>query len=93
MIDYKKISECDSIEYCQGWNEAMNEAVLNRFMPAECIGVSEIFKDRVTVGMKYLVDRYSIYMDHDGDVFGAVYNPESMKSPIGTMYLKNFKSI
>lgn len=93
MIDYKKVSECESLAYCQGWNEAVNAIIADRFMVVECIGVSKVFKGRVNVGERYLIDRDSIYIDHDGDVFGSVYKMDDHLVSIGNMYLKNFKSV
>lgn len=71
----------------------MNEVVADHFMLVECIHVSEVFKGRVSVGSQYFIDRYSIYVDHDGDAFGVVYRVEGAVQPIGTMYLNRFKSI
>lgn len=73
MIDYKKISECSSVEYCKGWNDAVVEITTTRFIPVKCVSNRKAFESQIVIGEKYRIDKGSLHIDGDGDVFVDVY--------------------
>lgn len=93
MIDYKKISECSSVEYCQGWNEAMNEIIPNVFMKVRCIDNSGTFYDRLEVDEEYYIDVTSLYVDCEGDSFVSLYKTRGKSNYIGQVRLSRFTNL
>ena len=93
MLDYKKISECNSAEYCQGWNEAMNEIIPSIFMKVKCIDDSGIFSDRLNAGEEYYIDVTSLYVDYDGDSLVSAYRSQSRSEYIGQVSLNRFTNL
>lgn len=73
MIYRKYMSECVSSDYCKGWNDAVVEFTTARFIPVECVSVRNSFPGQLIVGEKYRIDKGSLHIDCDGDVFVDVY--------------------
>lgn len=73
MIERKTMSQCSSLEYCNGWNDAVVEFTTARFIPVKCVSVRNSFPGQLIVGEKYRIDKGSLYIDCDGDVFVNVY--------------------
>lgn len=95
MLDFKKMSENYSADYCKGWNDAVYEFIKsnNRFSVIKCIRVSDAFAGKVYKGAEYFLDKTSVRMDDDGLVLGYVYGTTNTKEPIGLMNISNFKSV
>jgi len=60
-------------------------------MPVRCISERSSRPNQITVGKAYLIDRNSIWIDNDGDVFGMIFNTDG--SNIGQMKLSHFTSL
>lgn len=73
MIERKYMSECVSSDYCKGWNDAVVEFTTTRFIPVKCVSVRNSFPGQLIVGEKYRIDKGSLHIDYDGDVFVDVY--------------------
>ena len=73
MIECKYMSECVSSDYCKGWNDAVVEFTTARFIPVKCVSTQKVFENQVIVGEKYRIDKGSLYIDCDGNVFVNVY--------------------
>lgn len=93
MIDYKKISECSSVEYCQGWNEAMNEITRSIFIKVKCIDNFGAFSDRLDVGVEYYIDTTSLYIDYEGDSYASIYRTCGKSDYIGQASLNRFTNL
>lgn len=63
---------------------------MENMMNVVCINERRGRPGQITVGKEYTIDRDSIYIDCDGDVYGEVYLG---KWCVGRMNLSHFKSI
>lgn len=61
-------------------------------MPVICLD-SGLYPTRGKKGEKYFIDRLSIYIDQDGDAYGALYEDNEAKIPMANVALKRFMSI
>ena len=73
MVEHKTMSMCSSVDYCKGWNDAVDEFTTSRFITVKCISTRKAFENQVTVGKEYRVDKGSLHIDCDGDVFVDVH--------------------
>lgn len=74
MIERKTVSQCVSSDYCKGWNDAVVEFTTARFIPVKCVSMGEAFVSQINVYEKYRIDKGSLRIDSDGDVFVDVYD-------------------
>lgn len=56
-----------------------------------CISIRESNPKQISVGEDYILDKYSIFIDCDGDAYGTFYDMEGNR--IGNLLLKHFTSI
>ena len=61
------------------------------YMNVSCISVRNSLENQVSVGNSYILDRSTIWIDSDGDVYGVIYTPDMKR--VGQMLLKHFKTI
>lgn len=64
----------------------------NRWLHVICISKRDSLPNQLNVGDKYLIDRLTIWIDRDGDVYGFAYLDKN-NSPeyIGQVKLSHFK--
>lgn len=73
MIKRKVMSQCSSIGYCNGWNDAVDEFSKNRYVPVKCISERKSFANNIIIGENYRIDKYSLRIYSDGNSFVDVY--------------------
>ena len=59
------------------------------FIPVVCITIRDSKPDQISINEKYFLDRLTIWIDHDGDSYGVVYN--QLGNRIGEIMLSHFR--
>ena len=68
----------------------MSNNIIN-YLPVICRSIRESNPDQITIGTQYVVDRFSIWIDGDGDTYGVIYDLKGRR--IGEMLLSHFRCI
>lgn len=61
---------------------------IERFIKVKCISERSSFKNQIIIGKVYIIDRDSLYIDNDGDIYIDVY--EVNYNLIGRMNINHF---
>lgn len=76
MVERKVMSQCVSSDYCKGWNDAVVEFTTTRFIPVKCISIRKAFKNQIDVDKEYKIDKGSLHVDKEGDIYVDVYGTD-----------------
>ena len=68
-----------------------NESKQISTIPVICRSTRESNPNQIIVDKPYMIDRFSIWIDHDGDSYGTVYDLRGNR--IGQMLLSHFRCI
>lgn len=60
-------------------------------LPVICRSVRESNPNQIIVDKAYMIDRFSIWIDRDGDSYGTVYDLHGNR--VGIMLLSHFRCI
>lgn len=89
IIDEKyTTSESD---FAEGWNDAIVEFTDSVFIPVKCQSIRNSVPFQIKIGKRYLLNRESMTIDRDGDIFVDVYDTEYHN--IGRMKIDHFVSL
>ncbi len=61
------------------------------FIPVICISERALRPGQIKIGKNYLIDRFSIWIDADGDAFADIFDEE--QKYIGHLALSYFSSL
>ena len=91
----KKItmSMSSSVEFCKGYNQAVDEINQRMMRPVTCISIRKCFPNQIELGKNYYLDIDSIVI-LDGDAYANIYSLDTNDeySKIAFMSLSHFKS-
>lgn len=78
-------------DFDKGWNDAIIEFTDIIFIPVKCQSIRNSVPSQIKVGERYFLNRESMTIDRDGDIFIDVY--DTLYHNIGRMNISHFTSI
>lgn len=77
-------------DFDKGWNDAIIEFTNSNFIPVKCQSIRNSVPFQIKVGERYFLNRESMTIDRDGDIFIDVY--DTLYHNIGRMNISHFAS-
>ena len=89
-IDEKYAMSSESSDFAEGWNDAIVEFTDSIFIPVKCQSIRNSVPFQIKIGEWYFLNRKSMIIDRDGDIFIDVY--DTLYHNIGRMNINHFIS-